>query len=1329
MAENEASPETSEPKRPGALRRWLVRPLAWGMTLVAFTFLAGVLYLKTPQMQERLRAFLAGRLSDALARPVTVGAAELSLWPLSLAARDLVIPGPEPGARPVAIVPRVRIDASLSGFTNPELRIDRVWLEEPLFFLEVGAHGRTNLPHPPPSGAQGGQNLEIRIGDLVVRGGRFDLNELTVPLDLEARGIELQLHGSPGADRADPDLVLAGRLAVGAVAVELPAAAPWQGALRAGLRIGGGTVAATNIELSGPHLAAQAEVTYTFKDGEDRLLVQARGQGDLGFFEEVGYLPPGEVRAAFDLGAELAWNDGEWLLEGTVDAPEVEAGRRRFEAVHIDVSGRPEALTFEVGSAAYAGGTLTGPVRVGLGKRPTEIAVELAARELDLQAVLADLGVRLPSLAGTVSGPLSYRFTADRPFDGEGSAEISFFPEAKDSALNLVGEAKLTAAGGALRLPRMAELESSGQDLLLTRLEVDLETGDGELDLSVLSEDLGPLATLIPGLPPGALWLPTAGRGEAGALIRWRGAAVEAAVDFDLTDVRSPGARAESLRGSLKVSGEAVSDLALSLRRGAGSLELSGRVPFDGAAEGFGLGIEARDWPFEEVRAFVPVELPLAGPISGSLSLTGTTEHLAGRLDARLLEPRVGPFAAQDLAVRLTFDPEVVRFEEARLRFPAGEVAARGRLDLAGTEAGLELEVSSNGLELSAEPLAPYAGALSGRAELLGTLRGTLARPDLTVHLGVPALAVAGRPAGAAVIDGAWREGELTAKGELPGLLSFAGGGRLDLERGESGLEFRLSGNDLGGLIAAFSGKAVAELAGSFAGVLAVGGSPQKPDLRLALERLEARYGGLDVVNLEPVRARLGEGAIVLESLYLGERGGPVDGVAPALFLGGKVGLQAGLPLDLNLEATLPARWLEALAPDLRVTGSINALGKIRGLATAPELDGQADLAGARVLLAGFPHSLEDLRAVVLVYPEQAILDSFSGRLAGGEVRASGTFALAPDFLADYRLQAEVRGFSLRYPEGWSLEGGARLTLEPLPGGRIVEGRVDLTRALYLDDVKLNLFELLGGFLRRQRIEVGVSPDSVLATTQLSIDVKGPRALRVTNNVADLAATPDLTVRGTLARPIPVGTVEAEAGGKIVYGENEYQLENGRLTFLSRDRIDPIIDLVARSRVRDYEVSLALSGTLERLNASFSSNPPLPDLDVLALLAGGERLSETAPATAGGTGLTGAEAFLYGQAASAIGARVKTLFGFDRFRIDPTAATGGSVDTARLLLGKQISRDLYVTYQTGLSSRDQSLVQAEWRVSPGLVVVLSAAGQGNLSEQLAVDLRWERRLP
>ena len=253
--------------------------------------------------------------------------------------------------------------------------------------------------------------------------------------------------------------------------------------------------------------------------------------------------------------------------------------------------------------------------------------------------------------------------------------------------------------------------------------------------------------------------------------------------------------------------------------------------------------------------------------------------------------------------------------------------------------------------------------------------------------------------------------------------------------------------------------------------------------------------------------------------------------------------------------------------------------------------------------------------------------------------------------------------------------------------------------------------------------------DELLASTQLNIQISGDDALRVNNNVARLRGDLDLFVRGTLANPVLFGQVELIPGGRLVYADNEYEVERGLLTFNNPYRIDPVIDLVAITEVRNFDITLSLSGTLERLNAQFSSEEGLADLEILALLATGQELEEEGRIRAPGERSpemdVRASEILAGQAASLVSKRVGTLFGFDRFRIDPqSSATGGAIGGVRLTVGKRISRDLFVTYSSNPAASEEYLVRMEWQVGENVVLVFTRDGK---EDSWALDAEWERR--
>jgi len=270
--------------------------------------------------------------------------------------------------------------------------------------------------------------------------------------------------------------------------------------------------------------------------------------------------------------------------------------------------------------------------------------------------------------------------------------------------------------------------------------------------------------------------------------------------------------------------------------------------------------------------------------------------------------------------------------------------------------------------------------------------------------------------------------------------------------------------------------------------------------------------------------------------------------------------------------------------------------------------------------------------------------------------------------------------------------------------------------------VSLGLEQLLAAAFGNQRLDVAPA-DEWLASTQLNLRIEADQALRMRNNLADLRGTAELVLRGSLARPVVFGTVQLEPGGSLDYAGASYEIVRGQLAFTNPYRIQPVVDLAARTELREYDISLNITGTPDRLVVDLASNPPLADLDVLALLTG----STETPVTGGESSSEaemGAESFLYGQATSLLAQRFNRLFGLDKFRIDPLTSSTGELSSARVAVGKRLSRDLSVTYSYDPSETEEQVLEIEWSISRTLILVVTQNGDGSY----AVDVRWEKAL-
>ena len=197
--------------------------------------------------------------------------------------------------------------------------------------------------------------------------------------------------------------------------------------------------------------------------------------------------------------------------------------------------------------------------------------------------------------------------------------------------------------------------------------------------------------------------------------------------------------------------------------------------------------------------------------------------------------------------------------------------------------------------------------------------------------------------------------------------------------------------------------------------------------------------------------------------------------------------------------------------------------------------------------------------------------------------------------------------------------------------------------------------------------------------------------------------------------------------GDVRFEGRRYLVTRGSLDFTNPDRLQPFFDVEAETRVRvpgqTYRVTLRMAGTTERLQPEFTSDPPLPPLEILTML-----FSDTTPS--GDVELAAqqrpnereqrllearATRALTGTLSAEVGRVVQETFGVDSFQITPLlvdpyqqSARLNVNPSARVTIGKRISERIYLTYARSLSSstRDE-IILLEFDQSDTLAWVLS----------------------
>jgi translocation and assembly module TamB len=258
-------------------------------------------------------------------------------------------------------------------------------------------------------------------------------------------------------------------------------------------------------------------------------------------------------------------------------------------------------------------------------------------------------------------------------------------------------------------------------------------------------------------------------------------------------------------------------------------------------------------------------------------------------------------------------------------------------------------------------------------------------------------------------------------------------------------------------------------------------------------------------------------------------------------------------------------------------------------------------------------------------------------------------------------------------------------------------------------------------------VEALAPPDAPSNHIRLDVHFSSSPQLNFQNAYAKLAGNVDLRLRGTVASPSLLGRVSITEGSGIIAG-TRYELQRGDINFTNPVRIEPNIDVSATARVEDYDISLGLHGTPEKMAVTYRSDPPLPEADVVALLALGRTESQqriytqqqqqslSNPTT---------DALLGGALNATVSTRVQKLFGAGSVKVDPNYLGALGNSTSRIIVEEQVGRDLTLTYATNVNTTGQQLIQAEVAINRHVSLLIARDESGVFSVVLKATRRYK----
>ncbi len=775
-----------------------------------------------------------------------------------------------------------------------------------------------------------------------------------------------------------------------------------------------------------------------------------------------------------------------------------------------------------------------------------------------------------------------------------------------------------------------------------------------------------------------------------------------------------------------------------------------GRVSLDGSeirADGhFSLGYPRRDGgeeldarfrvtrrDLDSLRhAFEIDDYPVSGTLTGEFHLTGAYEHPFG-FGSMTIEHGVAynePFEQGTAALR--FDGAGVRLDGVTIAKGSGTMTGAAYV---GWDSTYSFNVDARSIPMDQVTVFAYPQVRpSGLLEFTAGGSGLFEAPSYDVRVRINDLAVSEEPVGQVTGTLALRGHELSGEVDVASpRLAVTGTGRIALTpRTDSEVTLRFHDSSLDPYVRLFVPQLLPYTTAVASGSIRVVGQLADADHLLVdgtVDALEMRLFDYAIRNAGPIRLAFDKQVVRVQELEL-------VGDDTRVKIGGMIGLQdQRIALQAAGEANLGI--LQGFFFNVRGSGRAEITAAVNGPLYEPIFSGSATIIGGRVRHFSLPNGLDAINGTIHFDSRGIRLDDVTATLGEGRVQFGGHIELKGYLPGDLNVIVRGEDMHLRYPEGVRSTVDADLTIRgnvkaPMLGGLITVKDAIWSRRI---DPTGGVFNL--GRDRRVAGAGGTASPPIPLT--LDVEVLVPGTLRIENNLARLWASADLQLRGTYDRPLLLGRADIDRG-QVTFEGRRYVVTKGAIEFTNLLRIDPFFDVEAETRVRvpgqTYRVTVRAAGTMERLQPTLESDPPLPAAEVLALLFSDIRRDTTAAEIRAlhnpnelETDIltTRATQMLANPISSEVGRVVEQAFGVDTFRVSPSLIDPYSQSTstrvnpsARVTIGKRVSDRVYLTFSRSLnSSISDQILLLEYDQNDRLSWILSR----NEDQSFSVEVR------
>ena len=297
----------------------------------------------------------------------------------------------------------------------------------------------------------------------------------------------------------------------------------------------------------------------------------------------------------------------------------------------------------------------------------------------------------------------------------------------------------------------------------------------------------------------------------------------------------------------------------------------------------------------------------------------------------------------------------------------------------------------------------------------------------------------------------------------------------------------------------------------------------------------------------------------------------------------------------------------------------------VRGTIAKPVLSGSGDMTinVARMSDPTLP-AVQNFKGRVNFANNALTIEQFRGELSGGHFTVSGGITFPTLRNTELNLQLKADSALVARNDTLTARADADIKVTGPFTSAFVNGTIAITNSQFLKNLDLMPIGLPG----RPAPQPPASrptfsiPQPPVRDWKFDVTIKTKDPVLIRGNLANGGAISDIHLTGTGLHPGLDGWVRLE-NVDATLPFSRLEISSGFLYFEPSDPLNPKIDMHGKSVIRDYTINVYIYGRSLSPEAIFTSEPPLPQEEIISLLATGTTREE----------LTGNNNVLAGRAA------------------------------------------------------------------------------------------------